>query len=88
MMTSFIKNDSPRKTKIIKKKKNFKFQLVVDHETWVMNLKEANLYDYPIWYKLYSARKAYSMTSLLPQDWDELLTRLTTENDLFDTYYK
>ncbi|KAK6631215.1 hypothetical protein RUM43_014312 [Polyplax serrata] len=63
-------------------------RLVVDHETWVMNLKEANLYDYPIWYKLYSARKAYSMTSLLPQDWDELLTRLTTENDLFDTYYK
>ncbi|KAL0268955.1 UNVERIFIED_CONTAM: hypothetical protein PYX00_010720 [Menopon gallinae] len=63
-------------------------RLVVDHETWVMNLKEANLYDYPIWYKLYSARKAYSMTSLLPQDWDELLKRLTSDSDLFDLYYK
>ncbi|XP_067010810.2 sphingomyelin phosphodiesterase [Anabrus simplex] len=61
---------------------------VIDHETWVMNLKEANLYDYPIWYKLYSTRSAYHMTSLLPQDWDNLLNRMPTDSDLFDLYYK
>jgi sphingomyelin phosphodiesterase len=26
-------------------------RLVIDHESWIMNLKDANLYDYPIWYK-------------------------------------
>jgi len=61
---------------------------VVDHETWVMNLKEANLYNYPIWYQLYSTRSAYQMPSLLPQDWDSLLNKLTSDTKLFDLYYK
>ncbi|XP_021931289.1 sphingomyelin phosphodiesterase-like isoform X3 [Zootermopsis nevadensis] len=61
---------------------------VVDHETWVMNLKEANLYNYPIWYKLYSTRSAYQMSSLLPQDWDNLLNKLAGDTKLFDLYYK
>lgn len=61
---------------------------VVDHETWVMNLKEANLYNYPIWYQLYSTRSAYQMPSLLPQDWDNLLNKLTSDTKLFDLYYK
>jgi len=62
--------------------------MVVDHESWVMNLKEANLYDYPIWYKLYSARQAYQMASLLPKDWDSLIDKMTNEPALFDLYYK
>lgn len=62
--------------------------MVVDHESWVMNLKEANLYDYPIWYKLYSARQAYQMVSLLPKDWDSLIDKMTNEPALFDLYYK
>lgn len=53
-----------------------------------MNLKEANLYDYPIWYKLYSARDAYQMDSLTPQDWDGLVTKLTENDELFNQYYK
>ncbi|PNF24994.1 hypothetical protein B7P43_G07965 [Cryptotermes secundus] len=61
---------------------------VVDHETWVMNLKEANLYNYPIWYQLYSTRSAYQMPSLLPQDWDNLLNKLASDTKLFDLYYK
>ncbi|XP_063219326.1 sphingomyelin phosphodiesterase isoform X2 [Bacillus rossius redtenbacheri] len=61
---------------------------VVDHETWVMNLKEANLYDYPIWYKLYSVRSSYQMPSLLPQDWDSLLNKLTIDSSVFNLYYK
>jgi sphingomyelin phosphodiesterase len=53
-----------------------------------MNLKEANLYDYPIWYKLYSARAAYKMNSLMPQEWDTLLEKFTSESEVFDLYYK
>lgn len=63
-------------------------RLVLDHETWIMSLREANLYDYPIWYKLYSARSAYEVSSLLPQDWDQLLIKLAEDQNLFDQYYK
>ncbi len=61
---------------------------MLDHETWVMNLKEANLYGYPIWYKLYSARDAYQMSALMPQDWDKLVTKLAENDELFNQYYK
>ncbi|RZF32884.1 hypothetical protein LSTR_LSTR004275 [Laodelphax striatellus] len=61
---------------------------VIDHETWVMNLKEANLYNYPIWYKLYSTRSTYQMPNLLPQEWDNFLNQLAENESLFDQYYK
>lgn len=64
------------------------YQAVVDHESWTMNLREANLYGYPIWFKLYSARQAYGMVALRPKDWDELVERMTNEQDLFDLFYK
>lgn len=63
-------------------------QAVIDHETWIMNLKEANLYNYPIWYKLYSTRAAYQMVNLLPQEWDNFVNQLAENESLFDTYYK
>lgn len=53
-----------------------------------MNLKEANLYDYPIWYKLYSTRSAYGMKGLRPSDWDELINAMTNNQEIFDLYYK
>lgn len=64
------------------------FQQVVDHETWIMNLKEANLYGYPMWYKLYSARAAYLMPALRPQDWDKFIDDMTAKEDVFNLYYK
>lgn len=73
----YVDGDHPKTTR-----------MVVDHESWVMNLKEANLYDYPIWHKLYSARQAYQMASLLPKDWDSLIDKMTNEPALFDLYYK
>lgn len=63
-------------------------RLVIDHETWIMNLKEANLYDFPIYYKLYSARAAYNMKALRPVDWDEFIEDLADDQDKFDLYYK
>lgn len=53
-----------------------------------MNLKEANLYDFPIYYKLYSARAAYGMNGLRPADWDDMINNMTDDQDKFDLYYK
>lgn len=61
---------------------------VVDHETWVMNLEEANLYNYPRWYREYTTRKAFHMPSLVPQEWDNLLNRMVDNETTFNLYYK
>lgn len=53
-----------------------------------MNLENANENDLPVWEKLYSAKEAYNMTSLAPQDWHDLYQRLLADDDLFDTYYR
>lgn len=63
-------------------------RLVVDHETWTMNLQEANLLDNPEWRKSYSVRDAYSMQSLRPIDWHSFVTKMTKDDELFDIYYK
>ena len=63
-------------------------RMVVDHETWIMNLKEANLYDYPIWQKSYSVRRDYDLQTLLPKDWDSFIDKMTNEPNVFDVYYK
>ena len=86
----FFKSDIVRGNKVASIIINVKFcsQAVLDHETWVMNLKEANLYGYPMWRKLYSARDAYRLPSLMPEDWDDLITKFTEDDVLFELYYK
>jgi len=63
---------------------------VIDHETWIMDLEEANRHavNSPRWYRLYTAREAFLMPSLTPQDWDHLIQRMTYDDNLFQTYYK
>ncbi|KAJ8970429.1 hypothetical protein NQ317_006554 [Molorchus minor] len=61
---------------------------VIDHESWTMNLREANLYGYPIWFKLYSARQAFGMDALRPQDWDDFVQRMSNDPKLFELFYK
>ncbi|KAF2346196.1 Metallo-dependent phosphatase-like [Trinorchestia longiramus] len=65
---------------------------VVDHETWIMDLDVANsprnAGSDPHWYRLYSARQAYEMRSLLPVDWDNLVYRMVEDQELFDTFYR
>ncbi|KAI5640563.1 calcineurin-like phosphoesterase domain-containing protein [Phthorimaea operculella] len=63
-------------------------RLVVDHETWIMNLDKANKVGYPTWYMLYSARDAYSMKALRPQDWDKFISKMACNDDAFNLYYK
>jgi len=53
-----------------------------------MNLKEANLYDYPIWQKLYSAQAAYNLPSLRPADWNAFVNNLADDQTAFDLYHK
>lgn len=63
-------------------------QAIIDHETWKLNLDEANFNDNPTWYKAYSARQAYKMPSLLPKDWDDLITRMTSDSNLFEAFFR
>ena len=61
---------------------------VVDHETWTLNLQEANMLDNPIWRKSYSAKAAYSMQGLRPTDWHDFIERMKDDDELFKQYFK
>lgn len=61
-------------------------RLVENFETWVMNLTESNLNDNPVWYKMYSAKESYNLTSLVPEEWDNFYERLKTDDQLLDSY--
>ncbi|XP_058792159.1 sphingomyelin phosphodiesterase-like isoform X2 [Phymastichus coffea] len=61
---------------------------IVDHETWKTNLDEANRNGEPAWYKAYSAKTAYNMTSLHPSEWSNLITRMLNDTDLFETFHR
>lgn len=63
-------------------------RLVVDHETWSMNLEEANDVGTPIWRKLYTAKDAYSLPSLRPADWSDFITRMKNNDELFELFYR
>ncbi|NWV01032.1 ASM phosphodiesterase, partial [Upupa epops] len=61
---------------------------VLDHETFILNLTEANAAGaVPRWHRLYSARAAYGMPSLFPADWDLLLRRLQDDQRLFQLFW-
>lgn len=60
----------------------------MDHETWTMDLEEANNIDEPHWYRLYSAKNAYNIEDLSPNSWNILIERLVEDPDLFDIFYK
>lgn len=61
---------------------------VLDHETWVMNLDEANRDGIPRWYQLYSAKRAYNMRNLLPEEWNGLVYKMALDDDLFEKYLR
>lgn len=61
---------------------------VVDHETWVMNLEEANFLDNAVWHRSYSARNTYSMQGLRPVDWNDFVTKMSKDDELFNKYFR
>jgi len=63
-------------------------KMVLDHETWILDLKYANYHGVAEWKPLYSAMKTYKMPSLLPVEWDRLVSKMINNDDLFKLYYK
>ncbi|XP_050417111.1 sphingomyelin phosphodiesterase [Patella vulgata] len=61
---------------------------VLDHETYIMNLTSANLYNKPEWKLEYSAKKDYGMPSLFPVDWNNLIDKMSTNNTLLYQFYR
>ncbi|ESP02348.1 hypothetical protein LOTGIDRAFT_92630, partial [Lottia gigantea] len=61
---------------------------VLDHETYLLNLTSTNMYNTPKWTLEYSAKKAYGMNALNPADWDILITKMSTNNTLLNTFYR
>ncbi|CAN7994787.1 unnamed protein product [Ixodes pacificus] len=63
---------------------------VVDHETHIANLTEANNTpdDEPVWELEYRARSAYGMSSLQPQEWDSVLVKMKDDDELFNRFYR
>ena len=67
----------------------FILQVVLDHETYIANLTEANESgNSPKWIKEYSAKDAYGLDQLLPADWDALMDQLAVDDDLFAKFWQ
>ncbi|KAJ6652305.1 hypothetical protein lerEdw1_012715 [Lerista edwardsae] len=62
--------------------------LVLDHETFILNLTEANVPGaVPHWKRLYGAREAYGLATAFPADWDRLVRRFQSEERLFHRFW-
>ncbi|XP_075752511.1 sphingomyelin phosphodiesterase isoform X4 [Rhipicephalus microplus] len=63
---------------------------VLDHETYVMNLTEANADPTrePRWHLEYAAKVQYGMQSLEAAEWDNLLNRMEADDELFQSFYR
>lgn len=54
---------------------------ILDHSTIYMNLSEANIYNETKWKKEYSAKEAFKLENLFPQDWSDLLDQMLNDID-------
>ncbi|XP_051882422.1 sphingomyelin phosphodiesterase isoform X2 [Pristis pectinata] len=61
--------------------------LVLDHETYILNLTQANESGRPRWTLLYTLREAYGMRTAFPADFDSLIGRLLKDERLFQKYW-
>lgn len=69
-------------------------RLVLDHETYILNLTEANHspetgkpVEDPKWGLLYRAREAYKVPSLFPADFDALLQTFVKDDHFFQKFW-
>eukprot|EP00062_Callorhinchus_milii_P026360 gi/632988372/ref/XP_007883075.1/ PREDICTED: sphingomyelin phosphodiesterase-like [Callorhinchus milii] len=61
---------------------------VLDHETYILNLTEANAgAGEPRWGLLYRAREAFGLETLFPADWDLLIRRFQQDDRLFQRFW-
>ncbi|KAH0625312.1 hypothetical protein JD844_033821 [Phrynosoma platyrhinos] len=62
--------------------------MVVDHETFILNLTEANVPGAkPQWRRLYGARETYGFPVAFPADWELLLKRFEVDEPLFQRFW-
>ncbi|CAI8030322.1 Sphingomyelin phosphodiesterase [Geodia barretti] len=61
---------------------------LLDHESYWLNLTEANLKDKAEWKFEYSAKEAYGLGSLQPQEWARLIDRFKTDDALFQKFWE
>ncbi|RWS11022.1 sphingomyelin phosphodiesterase-like protein, partial [Dinothrombium tinctorium] len=64
---------------------------VLDHETYYLNLTEANKYGRKKslhWKFSYSAKKSLNLTSLAPQQWHKLVLNMMHDDSLFQKFYR
>ncbi|XP_061106332.1 sphingomyelin phosphodiesterase [Conger conger] len=71
--------------------------LVLDHETYILNLTEANNRTgaevsgpdpNPKWTLLYRASEAYGLSSLFPSDWDGLIKTFLADDRVFQRFWR
>lgn len=62
--------------------------VVLDHETYILNLTEANEPGAtPHWHLLYRARETYGLPNALPTAWHDLVYRMRRDTQLFQTFW-
>ncbi|XP_004279302.1 sphingomyelin phosphodiesterase isoform X1 [Orcinus orca] len=62
--------------------------LVLDHETYILNLTQANEPGAtPHWQLLYRARETYGLPNVLPAAWHDLVYRMRSDTQLFQTFW-
>uniref|UniRef100_A0A8C2R8Q3 Sphingomyelin phosphodiesterase n=1 Tax=Capra hircus TaxID=9925 RepID=A0A8C2R8Q3_CAPHI len=62
--------------------------VVLDHETYILNLTEANEPGAtPHWHLLYRARETYGLPNALPTAWHDLVYRMWRDTQLFQTFW-
>jgi len=63
---------------------------VLDHETWIYNLTEANENAHlpPRWFPLYKATQAYGIPNVLPNNLNAFVHRMSSDINAFNEYYR
>lgn len=60
---------------------------VLDYDEYYMDVAQANTDGTPTWTKLYSALDSYGLSAYTPEEWDNFVTRMETDDDLFKLFY-
>lgn len=62
--------------------------VVLDHETYILNLTQANAAGgTPSWKRLYRARETYGLPDAMPASWHNLVYRMRDDEQLFQTFW-
>ncbi|CAG7722469.1 unnamed protein product [Allacma fusca] len=63
---------------------------IIDHETWIFNLTEANLNPKkpPQWFKLYKATEAYDIPNVFPESLHLFVQKLASNTTIFEKYLR